>query len=274
MLSPHSIYRGVCGTRDDVLLVQVTELRRLRRRHEVGDEPGLAPAVRALGDERLVHEPLVHDHVEHRQQQIEIRPRSDLQVHVGQLRGLRPARIHDDQRARGILRSLFQHHARTLEAVAHPGVRAEDQQQLGFVNVGLEIEPLAPEDVAIDPVLLRKFLSQRVEVPGRADEFEQAVGIDVVQVVRLPAASHEAHGPAAAAGDDVVQLLGDLGDRFFPRDRPVAPVRHALERLEDTLIVMRVLRDREPLATRVAATEGVRAIPLHLADPVVLDSHP
>ena len=65
----------------------------------VSDEPGLAPAVRVLSDEGLVHKPLVYDHVEHRQQQIEVRSGADLQVHVGELRSLGPARIDHDERA-------------------------------------------------------------------------------------------------------------------------------------------------------------------------------
>jgi hypothetical protein len=117
---------------------------------------------------------------------------------------------------------------------------------------------------------VRELLCKRVEVPGRAEKTEQSVGVDVVEVIGLAAASHQAHGPAAGASDDALQLLGDLGDGLLPRNRPVGSVGHALLRLEHALIVIHHLPDREPLVAGVATAEGIRAVTPHLGNPVPL----
>ena len=101
--------------RADILLLEVTELGGIGRRDQVGDELGLLPAVRMLGDEGVVDEPFLDDHVEHRQQEVQVCTRADLEVHVGLLRRLVPSGVDDDERPLRIVGDLSDHDARALE---------------------------------------------------------------------------------------------------------------------------------------------------------------
>src|SRR6185437_10436877 len=95
-----------------------------------------------------------------------IRPRAYGQVDVGDLGGLRAARVDDDQRARRVPGDLLQRDSRAGDGVRVPGVLAEEEGHVAPLELGARERA---EDALGHPELARLLLRERARPPSRAE---------------------------------------------------------------------------------------------------------
>ena len=182
--------------------------------------PSAACSARKSSSSRL----LLHEHAEQRGQAEGVGAGAHLQVEVGELRGLRAARVDDDERARRVLGDLLQDDARAREPVRLPRVLADEHRDLGALEVGRRVAARAAEELAVDPELAGLLLRERVRHVAHAERRARGRAVGAAEVVPLPAAAVVEDRRAAVLVADRAQALGDLGDGGVPVDRLERPV--------------------------------------------------
>ena len=158
------------AARADELLVDAAARRRSRRSgcraaRRTARSPSVAWPARKSSSSRSSCD----EHAEQRGQAERVGARAHLQVEVGELRGLRAARIDHDQRAAGILGDLLEDDARAREAVRLPRVLADEHRDLGALEVGRRVAARAAEQLPVDPELAGLLLRERVRHVAHAE---------------------------------------------------------------------------------------------------------
>ena len=197
---------------------------------------------------------------EHRSEKEGIRAGAELQMQVGHLGHLRAPRVDDDHPAAGRLLDLVDGVARRLEAVRHPRIAAEHDEQIGVLDVLGGMTELRSEEVAVDPEIARLFLRQRIEVLGRTEVIAQRGEPGGAEVIALTAAAVECNRVAAVLGVQRVQPRGDLPERGLPGHRLVGAVRGAPQRRRQPVGMIAVPLQTLRLLAQVACRAPVRPV--------------
>ena len=143
------------------------------------------------------------------------------EVVVRHLGGLAAARVDDDHRAIRVLLDLAQDHPCAREAVRLERVLAQEDRDLGVLEVAMHA---GAHHLALDPGFAGLLLRQGVGAVDHAQGLDGAVGIGAAEVVALAAAAVVEDAGAAVLGFDGGQLFGDLPDGGGPVDVFVAAV--------------------------------------------------
>lgn len=182
---------------------------------EAGEEGGhLLPAVGVAGDEVGVRVPVLVQQVQQPVQQGQIGARLDLQEQVGLGRGGGAARVDDDQLGAGRLHPV--HHAQEEDGVAVGHVGADDEEEIGAVEV--LIRPRRP--VGAERQLVSGARAGHAQPRVRLDLVrpDEPLGQFVRQILGL-----QAHLPGDVEGDGVRPVLVDDGPQppgRLPDGRP------------------------------------------------------
>jgi hypothetical protein len=167
---------------------------RPRRRGGHGDpcrgaRQGLVEAVGVRGEEGVVDEVLLDQDGDEGREAPRVGAGLDLEVMVGQRGGLGAARVDHDEAAGGVGGELLQDHPGPREAVAVPGVLADEDGHLGVLEVARGVAPGSAEELPVDPELPGLLLGQGV---GGVDRSERRPGgrpVAPAEVVGLPSAA-------------------------------------------------------------------------------------
>ena len=171
-------------------------------------------------------------------QQPGVGARADEVVLVGDLGGLAPARVDDDEAAAAILQrpDPVTHPRRGHDAaVRSERVAADAEEVVGPVDVGDREHPLVAEQLQRrDHVWELIHRGGRVAVLRPERERQREDGQQRAGPVRGRVADVEADGVAAVLAPDLDQAIGDVVERFVPVDALEA-VLGPLQRMADPL---------------------------------------
>ena len=177
-----------------------------------------------LGDPGPVDEALVDDGGGEGRDQPGVGAGPHLQVDVGQLGGLGAAGVDDDHRPGGVAGDLLQRGPGPGEAVALPGVLADEHDDLAVLDLAAHV---GAEHLGVDPELAGLLLGQGVRaVPAGAEGGERGAGVGPAEVVPLPATAEVEDGVAAvgvAHGAEPGRHLADGGVPVDLLERAVGP---------------------------------------------------
>ena len=200
-------------------------------------------------------------------------PWLDLEVEVGQLRGLGAAGIDHDHRSLRVAGDLLQRRARAREAVRHPRVLADEQRNLGVLEVGAHD---AAEHLAVHPELAGLLLRQRVRAVPAPERPHHRPAVGAAEMIALPAAAVVEDRLATVLVADRLQPGSNLGDRRLPVDLLVGAVGATPERVEDSLgAPVLVVIEAQRLLAGVALRGGVRLVAADPLEPaaIVTEAH-
>ena len=158
------------GERD----VGVRHPRLDRRSREHGAH--VLPADGVPGEELGGLAATLEDDRQHRGEQEGVRAGAKRQVEVGDVRDLRAPRVDHDHAAAGRLLDLVHLVPRPLEAVRHPGIAPEHDEQVGVLDVLRRVAELVAEEPPVHPEVAGLLLRERVEVLRRAEQRRGAPG--------------------------------------------------------------------------------------------------
>src|SRR5262249_49117791 len=127
-----------------------------------------------------------------------------------------------------------------LEAMRHPRVAAEHDQQVGVLDVLRRVAQLVAEQTAVHPEVAGLLLRQGVEVLGRAERVAERTEVGAAGVVALTAAAVESERLAPVRLPERLQACRDLRQRGLPRHRLVRAVGTPAERRRQTIGVRAV----------------------------------
>ncbi len=232
-------------------------------------------SLRVGGDEILVLQPFRQDDMNHRGEDGDVLTGARLHMDMGAPGGFSDARVDDDQ-FRLRLFHVLEHAAgilpREAGRLADDGIDADQQPGVGGVELRLARLPHA-------------VMGERDEDAGLVDRAcgEEHRRSDATQ----PAGGHagrrdkgdEAHADihrhraGTVFGDDRVQLRSDLVHRRFGRNGREAPIRPALEAVEQPLVAIMLFGQGAPLGTAIAAIKWGAGIAGHLRRPAVFHRH-
>ena len=198
---------------------------------------------------RVVDEVLLDQHRAQRRQAPGVGARAHLEVEVGQVGGLGAPRVEHDHRAGRVAGDLLQRGAGAGDAVALPRVLADEERDLGLLEVAAHV---GAEHLAVDPELARLLLGERVGPEPRAHGRPGAGRVGAAEVVPLPAAAVvEDRLPAVG-----VAHLGEpgrhLGDGGVPVDLLEGAVVAAAQRGRQAVATVLVVVEAQRLLARVA----------------------
>ena len=217
---------------------------------------------------------LLEEESDHRAEQESVAPGPDLEVQVGDVRGLGAAGVDHDQRAVWVPSDLLQRHAGAREAVGLPGVLAEEDRHLGMLEVRGGVAPRLAVQLGVHPELAGLLLGERVGAEDAAEGAEQGPPVErAAEVVRLAAAAVIENGLAAVLLPDREQSGRDLGDRDVPRDPLVGAVRPSPQGAVDTVLAVLVVVQLRGFLAHVALRRGMSAVALYLEDPPPFGAH-
>jgi hypothetical protein len=177
-----------------------------------------------LADPGVVHEIFLHQHPHHRRHQPRVGAGLHLQVDVGELRGLGAARVDHDQGARGVLGDLAERVAGPRQPVGVPRILAEEERDLGVLEVGARA---GAEHEAVHPEVPGLLLGQGARAIAGSERREGGAGVRAAEVIPLPAAAVIEDRLAAVGVTDLREARGDLADRRVPVDLLEACRQHA-----------------------------------------------
>jgi hypothetical protein len=143
-------------------------------------------------------------------------------VEVGELGGLRAAGVEHDQRSSLISSDLLQSGARVRDAVRLPRVLADEDGDLGMLDVAAVV---GADDPGIHPRLARLLLRERVGPVAHAERGARRPRVGTAKVVPLPAAAVIEDRRAPVSVPDASEAGGHLSDGRVPVDGFVRAVR-------------------------------------------------
>ena len=231
---------------------------------------GLLDPVRVLGQPSVVGEPLVDEHADDRGEQVGVATGLHRQPYVGEVGGLGAAGVDHDHRARVVGVDLLEHATGLVEAVAVPGVLAEEDRHLGVGEVAVRV---GAEHAALDPRLTGLLLSERVGAPGDAEQAAGGGAVGPAEMVSLPTAAVVEAGVGAVLVGNGGEPSDDLGDRGVPVDLGVGAVGLALERAGQPALHVLVVVDAERLLAGVALGADVALVAADPGDLALVDAH-
>ena len=157
------------------------------------------------GHELVVEQPVANQDGHERGNTECVGSRLHLQEVVGHLRRLRAPRVDDHHRAIRILGDLFHHATGFGEAVAHPGVLADEHGDLGVFDIAACVGVV---QAGLDVGLARLLLRQRVGTELHSERRLHAPSVRTTEMVALT---------ASAAHNDYRQLGGVVTPRDHAR---------------------------------------------------------
>ncbi len=219
---------------------------------------------------------VLHEDRQHRGEEMGVAAGERAQVDVGEVGGLGAPRVDDDQRAGGVVGEVLEDPAGLLDAVRLPRVLAPEHADLGVLEVGRGVAARPAEQLAVDPELTGLLLGEGVRRVPDAERRAGRPAVPAAEVVALPATAVEQDLVAAVLGDDVLEALGDLGDRGVPVDRLERAVGTAPQRRREPVRAVLVVVDAEALLAGVALRRGMGLVAAHPRDrrPVDADLEP
>ena len=226
-----------------------------------------------VASQAVVDQALLDQHGAHRREAPGVGARAHLEVEVGQLGGLGAPRVEDDHRTRRVARDLLQRGAGAGDAVALPRVLADEDRDLGVLEVAAHV---GAEHLAVDPELAGLLLGEGVRAEPRAEGGPGAGGVGAAEVVPLPAAPVvEDRLPAVG-----VAHLGEpgrhLGDGGVPVDLLERAVVAAAQRGRQPVPAVLVVVEAQRLLARVALRRRVGLVAadaLEAATVVAAEAH-
>ncbi len=220
----------------------------------------LFEAIRVLGQPVARQQVFLHEDAQHGREQPRVAARLHLQVDVGQVGGLRAARIDDDEAALGVARDLAQRHAGAREAVRVPGVLADEHTHLAVLEVAPRV---ASQHAAAHPELAGLLLRQRVGAIGGAEHGARGARVRGRQVVALPAAAVVEDRRAAVRVAERREALRHLADGGLPVDGLEAPVGPPAQRPAQPIGAVLVVVEARGLLAGVAPGRGMGLVAAH-----------
>ena len=228
---------------------------------------------REMFDACVVHAPLMHQHMQDRQQQRRIGAGPDEVVLVGDGGGLGAARVDHHQPtaataqvAHAVPEVGCGHH----RPVGHHRVCAEDQEMIGVVEVGngdLELMPVHQVRHQLDGKLVGRCRGEHVLRTQGAEE-RQAVGCES-EAVHTRIAEIEADRVAAVVTLCCRDAFGHQRCRVFPADRLPPAVGGLANRGAEPVGIGVQIGQRCRLGADVPARQWIVAVAADVGDAVV-----
>src|SRR5271154_176627 len=159
---------------------------------------------------------------------------------IGQLRGLGAARIDHDERAIGIRGDFAQRRTCTLEAVRLPWILADENRDLGMLELG---RGTPSGEAAFDPELAGFFLRERIGGIDGAERAARRGAVGAAQMIALPAAAIIENARATEFIAHAHQARGDLGDGGIPINFFEAAISAASHRRVETVLAALLIVD-------------------------------
>ncbi|MBB4661263.1 hypothetical protein BDZ31_000836 [Conexibacter arvalis] len=222
------------------------------------------------GEEGVVDAAVAHEQPEQRGEAPGVGARADLEVVVGQSGGLRRDRVDHDQRALRIGGDLLQDDAGARERLRLPRVLAEEERDLGMLEVAARV---AAVEVGVDEALAHLLLRQRARAVSRPERRHHRAGVGAAEVVALPAAAVVEDRLAAVLVADGRQPRRDLGDRRLPVDLLEAAVGPAPQRARQPVAAVLVVVEPQRLVAGVTLRGGVGAVAADAREAAAVELH-
>ena len=221
-----------------------------------------------LAQEVLVEQALLDDRARERREAAGVGPGLHAQVEVGHLGRLGADRIEHDHRPLRVLRDLAQDHAGAREALRLPRVLADEDRDLGVLEVAARV---AAVEMRVDEELAGLLLGERARAVARAERAQDRAAVGAAEVVALAAAAVVEDRLAAVLVADRREALGDLGDRRVPVDLLEAAVVAAAQRRGQPVAAVLVVVEPEGLVAGVALRGRMRLVAADLGERPALE---
>ena len=222
-------------------------------------------AAGVAGQELRVDEAFLHHHAEQRSEREGIGARPHLEVVTagadGEVGGLGAPRVEDDEGAVRVVGDRLQDGAGPGEAVRLPRVLAEEEGDLGVLEVGRGVAVLAAEEATVDPELAGLLLGQGVGGVHGAEGTPGAAAVGAAQVVPLAATAVVEDRRATVGVADRREALGHLGDGGVPVDLLEGAVGRRRNGLRQPLAAVLVVVEAQGLLAGVALRARVGLVP-------------
>ena len=189
------------------------------------------------------------------------------EVVVGELGGLGAARVDDDERTVGIAGDLLQRGAGVRQPVGLPRVLADEQPDLGVLEVAPHVRA---EHLPVHPELAGLLLRERVRPERRAEGGPGGGGVRAAEVVPLPATPVVEDRRAAPGVAHVGEAGRHLGDRGVPVDLLEGAVGPAAHGRGEAVRTVLVVVEPQGLLARVAVRRRMGLVPADAREPAAV----